>query len=435
MKYAINTTFVTLALVASVLCFSPLHVNGQENSDSTKNKPLHQTDDEVRALMKGNYSFSIPLLRTTLDREGGWQKKNVFISPWSITTALSMARHGTGGETKNEMTKVLGLENLTENQISSAFQKTRSALTDTGDGVTLNAANSLWIHDKFTFQKAFLKRNRKQFGAAQRRTNFDAPDVEKKVNGWVDRKTNGKIKKIISDLSYSNRGDLAVLLNAIYFNGSWTVKFDQKHTEKRPFTLSDGTRNQVPMMMQTEEPNYRYMHRESFKALRLPYGQKERFGMIVFLPHSNSDLGTFLERLNPERLRGWIGDLNKQRKKDLRKVSLPRFSVEYGKVDVKKTLKRMGMKRVFEKSANLSPMFQENPPAYVSNVFHKAVVEVTEQGTEAAATTAVKVQETSLKPRFQANRPFFYVIRDRHTGTILFMGTMIDPGATKKNGS
>jgi serine protease inhibitor len=210
------------------------------------------------------------------------------------------------------------------------------------------------------------------------------------------------------------------LINAIYFKGNWETPFDKSQTANKTFSLPDGSSKQHPMMSQ--KGIYGYYETDTFQAVSLPYGEEGALAMYIFLPNSHSNLATFLQQLTPENWNQWMQFL-KFRREDGR-IEIPRFKMEY-EVELNSTLIALGMARIFDISkADFSPMTDDN--VAVDSVKHKTFVEVNEEGTEAAAVTSMEV---SFGPAFQmnVNRPFFCAIQDHTTGTILFMGTIVDP--------
>jgi serpin B len=284
----------------------------------------------------------------------------------------------------------------------------------------LSIANSLWANQNTNFKPQFLQRNQQFYGAKVTKLDFENPDSPDAINDWVKENTRGKIEQIVDQIKPD---DVLFLINAIYFKGNWTEQFDKSKTTERPFYLSDGSQKQHPMMSQSG--NYRYYENENFQAISLPYGTG-RLSLYVFLPRKNSSLENFQQELNAEDWQRWI---NEFRMRD-GSIQLPRFKFEYDIV-LNDALKALGMKDAFDESkANFSNMASAN--IFISEVKHKTFVEVNEEGTEAAAATAVRATQTSARMSedpFQmvVDRPFFCAIRDNQTGTILFMGSIVDP--------
>ena len=248
------------------------------------------------------------------------------------------------------------------------------------------------------------------------------PSTLTTINQWVNTNTNGKITKILDEI---NPDTVLFLINAIYFKGTWQTEFDPSHTRDGTFHLGTDGEKQVPMMTRTGDYPYYENHEEKFQAISLPYGDG-RMSMYIFLPYRESDLNTFLNGLDTENWEHWISQFNEQEVF----LSMPKFKLEYEKM-LNNPLQSLGMDIAFapeaadfSRMADLEALGQN---LYIGEVLHKAVVEVNEEGTEAAAVTSVGIRATSAPPAFIADRPFFFAIRDNETKTVLFMGTVVDP--------
>ena len=350
------------------------------------------------------------------------QDQNIFISPLSISIALAMTLNGASGETEQAMTNTLQLQGLGPESINTGYAGLRHALQTSDPKVTLTIANSLWARQDVPFKQDFLQRNTEFFGAKVSTLDFTDPNTLTTINQWVSTNTNGKITKILDEIS----ADMVLfLINAIYFKGTWQTEFDPSHTRDGTFYLATGAEKQVPMMTRTGDYSYYENHEEKFQAISLPYGDG-RMSMDIFLPYRESDLDTFLDGLNTENWDNWVSQFHEQEVF----LSMPKFKLEYEKT-LNNPLQSLGMDIAFapgladfSRMADLEVLGQN---LYIGEVLHKAVVEVNEEGTEAAAVTSVGIRATSAPPAFMANRPFFFAIRDNETKTVLFMGTVIDP--------
>ena len=267
----------------------------------------------------------------------------------------------------------------------------------------------------FFLKPEFLQTNQEYYQANVTELDLINPQSLSMINNWVSHKTQGKIEKIVDKIRPS---EVLFLINAIYFKGNWKTPFDKSKTANKTFSLSDGSSKQHPMMSQTAV--YGYYETDKFEAVSLPYGKEGSLSMYIFLPRINSNLETFLQQLTPENWNKWMQEFRKTNCI----IEIPRFKMEY-KVELKSTLIALGMAGIFEPSkAEFSPMTDVN--VAVDSVKHKTFVEVNEEGTEAAAVTSVELIR-SLPFQMNVNRPFFCAIRDNTTGTILFMGTIVDP--------
>ena len=369
-------------------------------------------------IVEANTKFGFNLFNEILKTE---QNSNVFISPFSISVAAAMALNGASGETEQGMINTLQVQNIDPEGINPGYAILQKTLQTTAPKVTLTIANSLWGNQDFSFDSDYLQRNSQFFDAEITSLDFTDPNSVNTINHWVNGKTNGKIPEIIDKISPD---DVLFLINAIYFKGSWQTEFDPSNTRDGMFHLVDGSNKQVPMMFR--EDKYPFFYSKEFQAVSLPYGDGQ-IAMYIFLPSVDSDLNTFLESLNIENWEEWISQFSEQKVG----VHIPKFKLEY-KIELNQTLKNLGMEIAFNRSqADFSRMVSPDTALtgnlYISKVDHKTFVEVNEEGTEAAAVTGIGISVTSSPPQFTVNRPFFFAIRDNETGTILFMGTVVDP--------
>ncbi len=375
--------------------------------------PNNQINVDAR-LVAANTKFGFNLLNTLSKQQ---QNQNIFISPTSVALALSMTYNGVSGETQEEMTKVLELTGMTPQEINAANQNLQNSLQKVDPTVQVSIANSLWAKQGFSFKPEFQQTNQEYYKANLTELDFKNPQAPSIINNWVSQKTQGKIDRIVDKISPDQ---VLFLINAIYFKGNWETPFDKSKTTNKTFSLPDGSSKQHPMMSQAGI--YRYYETDKFEAVSLPYGEEGALAMYIFLPNSNSNLASLLQELTPENWNQWMQIL-KFRKEDGR-IEIPRFKMEY-EVELNSTLIALGMAGIFDISkADFSPMTDDN--VAVDSVKHKTFVEVNEEGTEAAAVTSMEV---SFGVPFQMNvdRPFFCAIADNTTGTILFMGTIVDP--------
>ena len=371
---------------------------------------LEATDDpDVSGVASANTRFGFNLLQDLREREPG---ANIFISPLSISIALTMTYNGAAGETEHAMAEVLEIGGLDRDTVNHSNAALRNSLKDPDPKVEISIANSIWSRQGVEFNPDFLERNRVFFGAEIASLDFSSPQATATINEWVDTNTNGKIEKIVERIDPQT---LLFLINAIYFKGNWQDEFNKSMTRQGIFHLSDGSEKRVQMMRR--EGEYPYFRGTNFEATRLPYGDG-RLGMYIFLPSRDSSLNKFLRNLNADNWEGWISQFQDRR----HEMMLPRFKLEY-EVRLNDTLEALGMGIAFGSGADFSGM---GPSLFISEVRHKTFVEVNEEGTEAAAVTAV-VGVKSIPSVFRVDRPFFFAIYDAETETILFMGTVTEP--------
>ena len=371
---------------------------------------LETTEDpDVSSVASANIKFGFKLLQDLREREPGG---NIFISPLSISIALTMTYNSAVGETERAMAEVLEIDELDLSTINQSNKALRDSLENPDPKVEISIANSIWSRQGVEFNPEFLERNRAFFGAEIASLDFSDPQATEIINEWVDTNTNGKIEKIVER---TNPQTLLFLINAIYFKGNWQDEFDKSMTRPGTFHLPNGSEKRVEMMRR--EGEYPYFRGENFEATSLPYGDG-RMSMYIFLPNHNSNLNKFLRDLNAESWEDWISEFQERR----HDMILPRFKLEY-EVSLNDTLEALGMGIAFGGGADFSGM---GPSLFISEVTHKTFVEVNEEGTEAAAVTAV-VGVKSLPSVFRVDRPFFFDIHDAETETILFMGTVTEP--------
>jgi len=347
---------------------------------------------------------------------------NVFISPTSLSMALSMTCNGAAGATKDEMAKVLGVDKLTRQALNEGQLALLDYLPDSDPKVQLTIANALWLQEGHTFLDDFLARNEQYYRAKVTVTDITGDAGVKQINAWVEDATDGMITDLLKsgDLNPLTR---LVLTNAVYFNGRWTNEFERINTKDAPFTLEDGKTQQVPMMSLRRE--LAYLDTDEVQGLRLPYGEG-RMAMYLLLPkrQMRDDIALY-SMVNWER---WLPLF---KKKDVQ-AFIPRFYTEFT-IDLNKYLIALGMKSAFDmNNADFTGIDGTHNlyNLYISLVRHITRLQVDEQGTVAAAATAVDVEATGIPPDpvvFRADRPFFCTIRDDDTGALLFLGVINNP--------
>ncbi len=343
-------------------------------------------------------------------------ESNLFVSPTSAAFSLAMTYNGAAGETAAQMARILGIEGMTLEEANRANQEWLNALANPGRKVELSLANSIWIRQGFSVEPAFIDRNRTFYRAEVRQLDFNSPSAVRTINDWVSRNTRGKIPTIIEEIDPL---DMLFLINALYFKADWTHQFDKRQTRSHPFRLSDGTFKDVMMMGQAKE--FPYFRGNGFSVVSLPYGNG-RFSMVLALPDHNSDLRRFYAKLNPASLEEWIEGMNGGTR-----VALPRFTLEWEKT-LNEMLKALGMEDAFDPArSDFSGINPDRDDLYVSEVKQKTYLKVDEEGTTAAAVTSTRITAVSAPMELIFDRPFFLAIRDNATGTLLFLGQVVDP--------
>jgi len=368
-------------------------------------------------LVTANTRFGFKLFSEIVNQT---PSKNVLISPSSVAIALSMVYNGADDTTRTAIANTLELGDMSladVNQANAALEKNLEGVDPT---VTVAIANSLWSRQGVSFQPNFLQQNQQFYDAEVASLDFSSPDAVGRINDWVSRHTAGKIPQIIDQISPD---DVMFLINAIYFNGSWSNPFDPSLTRPQPFHLPDGTTKPHPLMAQAG--SYLYAETDQFQAINLPYGDRH-LSMLVFLPKQTSSLEAFQRNLTADNWVNWLTQFRRQPGA----IQLPRFKTEFG-IGLTDPLKALGMGIAFDPNqANFSNLIADGS-VYISDVKHKTLIDVNEAGTEAAAATSIGITTTSMpvNPPFRmiVDRPFFYAICDNQTGAILFMGTVVNP--------
>lgn len=370
-------------------------------------------------LVAANNDFG---LRLFAKLRGDEKNANLLISPLSIAIALNMTYDGAAGETQKQMAQALGLDAMPLADVNAANAALKQNLEGADPGIEVAIANSLWARQGVNFRAEFLDAARRHFAARVTTLDFGNPDAAGTINDWVKQNTRGKIEKIVSDPV--GRDVVMYLINAVYFKGQWQYKFDPKLTEDADFHSAAGATRKVRMMQQ--HGKYRYLKGDNFASVALPYG-KGGMSLYLVLPDEDVSLDNLLDRLDAVTWNQWVGRMP-QREGE---VKIPRFKLTYEK-SLNDALQAIGMEAAFDaRQADFSGMRQERD-LFISQVKHKAMMEVNEEGTVAAAATSVEMSRTSvINPQepftFTADRPFLAVLRDNKSGSILFLTTVQEP--------
>lgn len=347
------------------------------------------------------------------------KNSNLFFSAMSINSALTMAYFGANGTTREEMQKVLSYNDMTLEQIASAQRAILESYKDTGDTI-FNVANSIWVDDECTVKDSYVQTMGDVFDTSVDNLDLQSTKAIDTINSWVKEKTNDMIPELVKKEANPFESTLLVLLNAIYFNGTWSEPFDGIDTFDREF--EGATSKGIVQMMSSEKKVLGYDGR-NYKAIALPYGNDKRFYMIVVLP--DDDIEEFIASQNGE---SWYNVLTTFEQKEDAIYQIPKFDMEIT-TNLNDTLKSLGMNTAFENSADLSNMSQDE--LFISTVLHKAKIMVNEQGTEAAAVTEVACDGAAMEVpnygfEFYAHKPFLFFIVDSEEEMVLFTGKYCD---------
>lgn len=408
-----NFTIMLLVVFSSVLFIG-----------CSKEKPIiaddtQATTDGIKAVVDANNQFAFDLYSKLSENDAG----NVFFSPYSISTALAMAYEGAKGKTAEEMKEAFYFpeDNLA---MRSSFAQLYNLLNKQDKEYKLYTANALWAQKDYVFLNEYLNTVEKYYGG--KTTNLDFVNENDKsvktINDWIEDQTNNRIKGMIPSLSPLTR---LVLTNAIYFKGQWLHEFKKKNTNDMDFKITpDNTVTASMMYYYDDEVSFNYAETDDMQVLELPY-KGEELSMLIFLPKEN-DITQLETSFNIKKLNEMKSKLNKE---DVI-IYLPKFTFKT-KYSLPETLTSLGMKNAFvSDTADFSGM-DGTKNLFISDVIHQAFVEVNEEGTEAAAATAIIMEFKSAglkKPKiFKADHPFIFVIQEKETGLILFMGKVAEP--------
>jgi serine protease inhibitor len=366
-------------------------------------------------LVDANNIFGFNIFKSLHDEK---PLENIFISPLSISTALTMTQNGAEGMTKTQMQEVLQTSNLDIESVNQAYQYLLNTLPELDPSVQLDLANSIWYHEDFPVYPEFLEVNATYFNSEVVEADFRDPLTVDLINTWVSDNTNAKIPIILNEIP---QAAIMYLINAIYFKGDWQYTFDEDITYETSFFKNDGSPVTIDMMGWEGATELPYFENELFQAVDLPYGDG-KFSMTLLLPKNELGIEGVVPELNEQNWEAWMGSFVNQEVN----YQMPKFKLEYKK-ELKDILFALGMEDVFTGKADLSKIGPGG--LFVSKVLHKSFLEINEQGTEAAAVTIVGVETTSVPsiPYMILNKPFLLFIRDNVSNSILFMGQIHDP--------
>jgi len=373
--------------------------------------------EDHAALVGANTEFALDLYGRLRAQDG-----NLILSPYSISTALAMTYAGARADTARQMADVLHFP-VGQEHLHPAFGVLEAELKEASEpaGCTLHVANALWGQQGEGFLDEFLALNRQHYGGGFREVDFvhAREEARKTINRWVSEQTEQIIRELLLKGDVSS-DDVLVLTNAIYFKGTWVRQFDPKQTKDAPFRIDAENSVTVPMMSQTGP--FAFADHDEVYALEMPYAG-QRLSMVLLVPKKVDGLAEVEKSLNKKNLDRWLGRWQHNK---LMRLSVPRFKLDF-RTDLARTLQAMGMSDAFNlRKADFSGM-NGRRDLFIAMVIHQAHVEVNEEGTEAAAATAVKMKRGAPPVDFIVDHPFLFVIRDKQTGSILFMGRVANP--------
>jgi serpin B len=381
--------------------------------------PPSLTPDQA-AVAEGNNAFAVDLYSQLRKQDG-----NLFFSPESISTAFAMAYAGARGSTASQMANTLHFT-LPPDRLHPAMGALLTSLNAEHPGYQLHVADALWAEEDYKFLDDYLKLTSSDYGAGINRVDFkSAPEaVRQTINQWVERKTENKIKDLIPPRAISP-GTRLVLTNAIYFKGDWETKFGKASTQDEDFHLSAAQTIKAPLMH--IQSRFGYLKGDTFQAVDIPYKSGE-LSMVVLLPNDVAGLPALEQLITAANVKQWLSQLRISRKVIL---TLPKFKMT-DQFELSNALGALGMAQAFQPStADFSGMTGKRD-FWISSAIHKAFIDVNEEGTEAAAATAIVMRSMAMAHEempivFRADHPFVFLIRDNRSGAILFMGRVNDP--------
>jgi serine protease inhibitor len=403
-------TFI-LGMGASAATSKPDDIRLSLPDDIAREEPAANRSTDLKALVNANSKFAFDIFKQLNSVETG---KNIFISPLSISTALAMLYQGAGSDTGNEIAKTLNYDGMDLNTLNGDYQSLLKNLNNVDPFITLNIENSIWYWDGFHVKPGFLSTNQDIFGAEIMGLDFNKADAADTINHWISEATNGMIEKMLDPPLLGTM----YLIDAIYFKGAWTIPFNPQETKKSTFTTESGRNNTVDMMQAYR--TIEFGKGTDYSVIRLPYGEK-KVSMYCILPAKGLTIENLITGLSVDKFNEIKQSLSTR---NFFSVKLPKFKMAYGAISLETGLNRLGMIQAFDPGrADFSGITDGR--IWVDDVLHKAVIDLNEQGTEAAATTIV-ILPTAMADNFHADRPFVFLIVDDTTGSILFMGKAAD---------
>jgi len=406
-----HKNFVLLVMVlVAVLALNCSKSTDPEPPDPTPT-PINLDEAQKQVLQSSNL-FGFKLFK---DIAGATPPgENIFISPMSASFALGMVWNGAVGETRQVMGSTLEMADLTDDEINLSYQSLMSVLPNADPEVVVAIANSIWSRQGKAIVPEYIELCQTYFDALVQEVDFQDPATVDAINNWCAENTNNRIPEIIKPPVPVEVA--MMLLNAIYFKGTWTYLFDSTETFDGQFRLEDGSFADCRMM--TREDTVDYFSNDVFHAVDLPYGN-ETYSMTIMVPHYNKTVDDILAILNDDNWQSWLGSFNPLETP----IFMPKFKFEY-EISLEDILKAMGMEIAFTPAADFSGMFVDGV-GWIDKVKQKTFVQVDEQGTEAAAVTIVVMIDSIAG--FFVDKPFLFVIHEHQTGAILFMGKVAEP--------
>lgn len=384
--------------------------------DNDNNTPPPSSAPNEQKIISSSNAFGFDLYKEVASQSDA--DENILLSPLSVSMALAMTKNGAEGVTYEEIKNTLRLDGTDDGTANQSYRDLLDKLPGKDPDVTTQIANSIWYREGFSVEEAFITTNEEYYDAEVSALDFSDPGAAKGIiNDWVNNKTNNKIPEIIETIDGAH---VMFLINAVYFEASWTKAFDEEKTEQKPFTLQSGQTVEVDMMS-SDELSFGYYEHDDLEVISLPYGN-EKYYFTALLPAENSSITDLSDQFTSDNWSTWVAATDTSHNYTL---EMPKFELEYD-AELNDMLIAMGMPSAFGNGANFGRI---NPGAQlaIDKVKHKTFIRVDEAGTEAAGATSVGIVITSANPVIQLNRPYIYVIHEKETGAILFTGRMMNP--------
>lgn len=414
--------FILLAVVAIVGVAALYYFRDQSPTSSDEPAPVVTDDKEatpagINSVISANNQFAIDLYSELKNSD-----KNIFFSPYSISTALAMVYEGARGKTAEEIQSVFHFP-TDSNLRHSSFAAIHNQLNKPDSKYKLSIANALWAQKDYKFLSDYLTILQQYYAGKATNVDFINSTEESRliINKWVEDETNQKIKGLFPQGSLNSATRL-VLTNAIYFKGTWVKQFEKSQTRDEDFRLSSASTIKVPMMRRTDEnAKFNYAETSDLQVLEMLY-EGDKLSMLILLPKGDN-LSLLENSLTLDKINGWRNELREQSVD----IFIPKFTFDT-KYSMNDTLTKMGMPTAFADGADFSGM-DGTLDLFIQQVIHQAFVDVNEEGTEAAAATGVGVGKTAMPQKFEfrADHPFIFAIQDKENGNILFLGRVINP--------
>jgi serpin B len=431
MTKKILTIIIALLMVAAVTATAIYFLFPYQPDQPPKADDVGSTQNGIQEVVNANNQFAFDLY-SELDKS---EQGNIFYSPYSISAALAMTYEGAKGTTADEMKSVFHFPE--SNILRPNFAGIYNDINQGNKAYELRTGNALWVQNDFPFLEDYTSRVEKYYGGKAANLDFvsETEQSRQTINSFIEQQTNNKIKDLIP-AGFINSMTRLVLTNAIYFKGTWEWEFDKSDTRDQDFKITPNNIVKTPMMyMNPDKARFNYADLDELQILELPY-KGEKISMLILLPKQGEDYdretGEVIKseytlediELSSEKLNEYKSQMKETK---LDSISLPKFEFDT-KYFMKDTLSNLGMPTAFSGGADFSGM-AGNKDLFISFVIHQAYVKVDEKGTEAAAATAVGMELTSAMPRnfFRADHPFIFIIQEKETGNILFMGRVTDP--------